>query len=151
TDAIVADSSANTVTFHLAQPWGPFLATLANAWGSVVDKKYTAANGGWDGDCKTWQNFYSPTSEDLDKTKLGSAENGTGPYVMDHWTQTQEIVLKAFPDYWRKDPLWQGGPSGAPKITTIVLKRVANFSTRLAELQAGDADMVQPGSNADWV
>jgi peptide/nickel transport system substrate-binding protein len=151
TSAIVADNTANTVTFHLAQPWGPFLASIANAWGSVVEKKWIGANGGWDGDCKTWQNFYSPTSEDLNKTKLGSGENGTGPYVMDHWTPTQEIVLKAFDGYWRTDPMWTGGPSGPAKLKNVVIKQVASFSTRLAALQAGDADAIQPGSSADWV
>src|SRR5579859_3582552 len=151
TGAIVADDKANTVTFHLAQPWGPFLGSIANAWGSISEKKWIGANGGWDGDCKTWQNFYSPTSEDLNKTKLGSTENGTGPYVMDHWTPTQEIVLKAFPDYWRKDPAWANGPTGPAKLQTIVLKQVASFSTRLAAFQAGDADFIDVGSPADWV
>ncbi len=33
TDAIVADKTANTVTFKLAQPWAPFMATLANSLG----------------------------------------------------------------------------------------------------------------------
>ena len=30
---IVADDAAGTVTMTLAQPWGPFIATLANSWG----------------------------------------------------------------------------------------------------------------------
>jgi peptide/nickel transport system substrate-binding protein len=149
--AIVADNAANTVTFHLAQSWGPFLATMANAWGSVSDKKWIGANGGWDGDCKTWQNFYSPTSADLNKLKLGSTENGTGPYVLDHWTPTQEVVLKAFDGYWRTDPAWPGGPTGPAKLKTIIMKTVANFSTRLAAFQAGDADFIDVGAPSDWL
>jgi len=151
TDAIVADDTANTVTFHLAQSWGPFLAVMANAWGSISDKKWIGANGGWDGNCKTWQNFYSPTSADLNKLKLGSTENGTGPYMLDHWTPTQEVVLKAFDGYWRTTPAWPGGPTGAPKLKTIIMKTVANFSTRLAALQAGDADIIDIGQPADWL
>ncbi len=58
TDAIVADDAAGTVTFTLANPWGPFLATIANSWGSVQSKAWVASKGGWDGDCATWQNFY---------------------------------------------------------------------------------------------
>jgi peptide/nickel transport system substrate-binding protein len=149
--AIVADNTANTVVFHLAQPWGPFMATLANGWGSIVDKKFVGANGGWDGDCKTWQNFYSPTPEDLNKTKLGSGENGTGPFILDHWTPTQEVVLKAFDGYWRTDPAWAGGPTGPAKLKTVIMKTVANFSTRLAAFQAGDADFVDTGSPSDWL
>jgi len=37
-DSIVADPAANTVTFKLAQPWAPFLATIAGGWGSVQSK-----------------------------------------------------------------------------------------------------------------
>jgi len=151
TAAIVADDTAGTVTFHLAQPWGPFLSVLANAWGSVTDKKWIGANGGWDGDCKTWQNFYAPSYDDENKLGIGSKENGTGPYMLDHWTPTQEVVLKANPNYWRTDAAWTGGPSGAPKIQTIIMKTVANFSTRLASLQAGDADFIDVGSPSDWL
>ena len=61
--AIVADDAAGTVTFNLAQSWGPFIATLANFWGGVTDKKWMVENGAWDGSCDTWQNFYGITSE----------------------------------------------------------------------------------------
>src|SRR5690606_14383290 len=53
--AIVADDAAGTVTMTLAQPWGPFLPTIANAWGSIMDQEWVVANGGWDGSCDTWQ------------------------------------------------------------------------------------------------
>jgi peptide/nickel transport system substrate-binding protein len=46
---IVADSAANTVTFHLAQPWGPFVITFVGMWGSIQEKAWVAANNGWDG------------------------------------------------------------------------------------------------------
>ncbi len=59
--AIVADDAAGTVTMNLAQPWGPFLPTLAKTWGSVMEKKWVVENGGWDGSCDTWQNFYGIT------------------------------------------------------------------------------------------
>jgi peptide/nickel transport system substrate-binding protein len=150
TSAIVADDTANTVVVHLAQPWGPFLATIANSWGSISEKKWVGANGGWDGDCKTWQNFYFVSSDTINKLKIGTTENGTGPYMLDHWTPTQEIVFKANPNYWRTTPAFDGGPSGVAKIQNIIIKNVTNFSTRLAALQAGDADFITPGSSADW-
>jgi len=151
TSAIVADDTAGTVTVHLAQPWGPFLATLANAWGSIVDKQWIGANGGWDGDCHTWQNFYQPTLADVNKLKLSSAENGTGPYQLDHWTAGQEIVLKAFDGYWRTQPAWTGGPSGVPRLKSIVIKLdVGQLADRLAALKSGQTDMIDPGSPTDW-
>ena len=156
TSAIVAADAANngeagSVTFHLAQPWGPFLASLANAWGSIVDKKWIAANGGWDGDCHTWQNFYQTTLADLNNLKLSTSENGTGPYQLDHWTAGQEIVLKAFDGYWRTQPAWTGGPAGAPKLKSIVVKLdMGQLSDRLAGLSSGQADVIDPGSPTDW-
>lgn len=149
-DAVVADDAAGTVTVHLSQPWGPFLATLAQSWGSVQDKKWVMANGGWDGDCATWQNFYGKTSDEINKTKLGSGENGTGPFMLDHWTPTEEIVLKANENYWRTEPAWEGGPSGAPAIKTLIFKEVTEFSTRLAMMQAGDADGLILGSSEQY-
>src|SRR5579859_2793866 len=149
--ALVADDKAGTVTFHLAQSWGPLLATLAGPWGSISDKEWIKANGGWDGDCHTWQKYYALGTSQSD-AKLVVAENGTGPYELDHWTPPKEIVLKAFDDYWRTAPAWPGGPSGAPQLKTIVINNSAgNFSRRLATLQAGNADTIDPDMSSDWV
>jgi peptide/nickel transport system substrate-binding protein len=148
--AVKADDAAGTVTFTLAQPWGPFMVTLAGSWAAIVDAKWVAANGGWDGSCDTWQKFYGASSDTLNKTKLGAGENGTGPYILDHWTPKQEIVLKSNPNYWAKEPLWDGGPSGEAKIKTVIIKAVDEFSTRFAAFQAGDADLASVGSAADW-
>src|SRR5579859_5869834 len=151
TSAITADDAANTVTFHLAQSWGPFLAALANAWGSIMDEKWVGASGGWDGDCHTWQKFYQTKSADINQLRIGTGENGTGPYVLDHWTPNQEIALKAFDAYWRTEPAWPGGPTGVPRLKTINLKtNVSQFATRLAALRAGEADMIDPQLSSDW-
>ena len=52
----------------------------------------------------------------------------------------EEIVLVANEDYWRTEPAWEGGHTGAPRIKTIILKNVTEFSTRYSMLQAGDAE-----------
>jgi peptide/nickel transport system substrate-binding protein len=150
TDAIVADAGAGTVTFHLAQAWGIMLPTIAQTWGSVQSKAWVGANGGWDGDCKTWQNFYAPSSEQLNELGLGTKENGTGPFKLDHWTPKEEIVLVANEDYWRTEPMWEGGPSGRPALDRIIIKEVDEWSTRFAAFQAGDTDMVILGSQANY-
>ncbi|MGD0003824.1 MAG: ABC transporter substrate-binding protein [Anaerolineaceae bacterium] len=148
---IVADDTAGTVTFKLAQPWGPFLDTLSGtSWGAIRDPKWVAANGGWDGDCTTWQKYYAPTSDETNKTLLGTGENGSGPYILVSWTPKDSLVYKANDSYWMKDPMWDGAPTGAPKIKNVVVKEVTEFSTRLAAFKAGDADMAAPGSAADW-
>ena len=127
--AIVADDTAGTVTFTLAQAWGPLLPTIANGWGSVMDKKWVIDGGGWDGTCDTWQNFYAPTSADDPFSKI---MNGTGAFKLDHWTPGQEIVLAKNATYW-------GDPA---KLDRVVIQIVPEFGTRFAALQAGDADIV---------
>lgn len=137
--AVVADDAAGTVTLNLAQPWAPLMPTLTQTWGSVMSAKWVAANGGWDGTCQTWQNFYGMTSADDPFTSIAM---GTGPYTLDHRTPGQEIVMKANPNYWRTEPAYDGGPSGVAKITTAMIKVIPEWGTRFSMLQAGDADIV---------
>jgi len=125
--AIVADDAAGTVTMTLAQAWGPFLPTIAQSWGSIMDQGWVVENGGWDGSCDTWQNFYAMQSADDPFTAI---ENGTGPFVLDHYTPGQEIV------YTRNDSYW----GTAPALERVVTLDVPEWGTRFAMLQAGDAD-----------
>ena len=150
-NAIVADDAAGTVTINLIQSWGPLIATLAQSWGSIIDKDWAIDNGTWDGDCATWQNYYGITSEDA---PLREVMNGTGPYMLDHWTPGEETVLVANPNYWRVEqnvPVFEGGPTG-PQVERIVKKLVGEWGTRFAMLQAGDADFVYvPRENVSQV
>lgn len=149
--AVVADDAAGTVTFNLSQPWGPFMATLAGTWGKTLDMEWAVEQGAWDGDCATWQNWYAPGSEN---DELSSIINGTGPYMLDHWTPGEEWVLARFDNYWRQDgtPKWEGGPSGLAQIETVIYKVVDEWGTRFAALQAGDAGWVGvPGENEPQV
>jgi peptide/nickel transport system substrate-binding protein len=136
-DAVTFDDTAGTVTMKMDHKWGPLWVTLAGGgWAYVQDQKWVGDNGDWNGDCKTWQNFYSIPSE---SGKLRNITNGTGPYILDHWTPGEEYVLTANPDY-RK---------GEAKLKRIVYKVVNEFGTRFATLQAGDADYIITGSTAD--
>jgi peptide/nickel transport system substrate-binding protein len=137
--AIVADDAAGTVTMTLAQPWGPFIATIASGWGSALDQDWAVANGAWDGSCDTWQNYYAEPSE---TDPLTTIMNGTGPFMLDHWTQGEELVLVRNDNYWREPA----------KLERIVFKSVDEWGTRFAMLQAGDADLVDvPAENRSQV
>jgi peptide/nickel transport system substrate-binding protein len=149
-DAIKADDPPGTVTFNLAQPWAPFLATLATTNGSILSKAWVIDNGGWDGDCSDWAKFYGRTTDDLNKTKLGSSANGTGPYVLDHWDVGKEIVLRSNEAYWRREPAWPGAPTGNPAIKEVTIRYIPDFETRSAMLHAGEADSIDLDTNADW-
>jgi ABC-type transport system substrate-binding protein len=125
----VVDDAANTVTMNLAVAWAPFLATIAQTWGSVMDAKWVGDNGGWDGSCDTWQNFYGMQAADDPLSKI---TNGTGPYSLDRWETGQQIVLKKFDGYF-------GTPAN---LDNVVIQIIPEWGTRFAELQAGDADVV---------
>jgi peptide/nickel transport system substrate-binding protein len=124
---IVADDAAGTVTMTLASSWGPFLPTIAQTWGSVMDMEWVAENGGWDGSCDTWQNFYAMTSAEDPFTGIA---NGTGPFKLDHVTPGEETVLVRNDSYW----------STPAQLERVVILDIAEFGTRFAMLQAGDAD-----------
>jgi peptide/nickel transport system substrate-binding protein len=145
--AIVADDAAGTVTMTLKQSWGPFLATIANNWGGIMDKEWVVEKGGWDGSCDTWQNFYGMTE---DEDPFTSIMNGTGPFKFDHWTKGQELVLVRNDDYWRTEPAWDGGPTGPAALERVVIQFVNEFGTRFSMFQAGDTDSLQIGSQADY-
>ena len=46
--------------------------------------------------------------------------------------------------------MWEGAPVGPAALKTVIIKQVDEFSTRLAMVQAGDADAVIVGSSEDW-
>ena len=127
--AIVADDTAGTVTFTLAQPWGPFLPTIANGWGSIMDSEWVIENGGWDGSCDTWQNTYGMTSAE---DPFSAIANGTGAFKLDHWTPGEEIVLVRNESYWGEAAL----------LERVMIKIITEFGTRFAMLQAGEADII---------
>ncbi len=133
--AIVADDAAGTVTMTLAQPWGPFLATIAQSWGSVMDKEWVIENGGWDGTCATWQNFYGMASAD---DPFSTIANGTGPFILEKFANGEEIILARNEDYW----------AGPAKLERVILKQVPEWGTRFSMMQAGDADLATvPSAN----
>ncbi len=137
---IVADDAAGTVTYKFNQPVPWLLALTSQQFlGGILDQEWMKEKGDWDGDCATWSKFADPAAEG---TILFKTANGTGPYKLDHWTPGEEIVLVANEDYWRKEPMWEGGPSGVASIKRAVIKNVDEWGTRLSMLQAGDADEI---------
>lgn len=135
-NAIVADTDNWQVVFNLAQPWSPFLNTLIGSWGSILDKEWAVANGAWDGDCVTWHNYYTSYEGD----PLATITNGTGPFMLDHWTPGDEIVLNKNPLYWRDTPMWEGGPTGPTMFDKYTRKIVSDGTTRADMLLNGEAD-----------
>jgi len=138
TDAIVADEEGGTVTLALAQPWAPFLQIIAAGWGSIVDKGWAIEQGVWDGDCGTWQNYYSPEYE---ANPLHRAMNGTGPYKLDHYKENEELLLLRNENYWRTEPAWEGGPVGPAAVESVTYKVAPQiWAEQFTMIRKGEVD-----------
>jgi peptide/nickel transport system substrate-binding protein len=136
----VADDEAGTVTYNLYAPTPWFLALMAQSFlGGINDKEWMIENGAWDDDCNTWVNWADPAAED---SILFNKTNGTGPYLLDHWTPGEETVMVAFEDYWRTESMWEGVPGGPARISRVLVKNINEWGTRLAMFEAGDADYI---------
>ena len=61
---------------------------------------------------------------------------GTGPFVFDHWTPGQEIVLKKNPDYWEP---------GRPYLDGVTFAFSLSSTTALLRLQRGQIDVLGDG------
>ncbi len=135
--AIVADDAAGTVTMTLAQSWSPFLATLAGTFSSILSQSWVQAQGGWNGSCSTWQDYYAMSGTE---DPLTSIMNGTGPFKLNHWTVGSELVLDRNASYWRTTPMWPNGPSGQAGFSQVILRKVASANDAANLLVNGEAD-----------
>lgn len=69
---------------------------------------------------------------DADPEALMSEPNGTGPYTLVTWDRNNEVVLRAKADYHR----------GEAQIDEVVFRTLPEATTRLAEIQAGNVDVI---------
>jgi peptide/nickel transport system substrate-binding protein len=136
--AVEYDDDARTLTLHLAAPFGPTMQLLSNGWASPLDQEWMAEQGDWDGDCSTWVQYHDPAAED---SVIFNVENGTGPFKLEYWRPGDEISMVRNEDYWRTEPMWEGGPSGPAFFDRVVYKIVDEWGTRFAMFEAGDVDM----------
>ncbi len=103
----------NRVRFVLKEPWPDFMAfygTSATGAAWIVPKKYIEKVG-----------------DDAFKQK----PIGAGPYKLVSFTPGVELVLEAFPEYWRK----------APTVKRLVMKSIVDETTRAAAVKTGQVDI----------
>ncbi len=101
------------VRFHLAAPWPDFMTffgTTASGAGLVLPKKYLTEIG----------------DDGFKKHPIGA-----GPYKFVSTRPGIEVVLEAFPDYWRR----------VPNVKTLVMRSVPEATTRSLMVQTGEADI----------
>jgi peptide/nickel transport system substrate-binding protein len=102
-----------TLRIRLKEPWPDFMTfygTTATAAGIVVPKKYVTQVG----------------DEGFRKHPIGA-----GPYRFVSHQPGVEVVLEAYPGYWRH----------APYVKRIVMKSVPEGTSRVAMLKNGEADI----------
>ena len=127
----VVEVDGDKVVFHLAQAYAPFINILSYGgnWSSIIDKKWSIAQGDWDGKADNWWKYHDPENE---KDPLYAIENGTGPFVLQKWVPEEILMLERFDDYWR----------GPAKIKNVQIKYISEYTTRKLMLQTGDADII---------
>ncbi|HEX5231915.1 MAG TPA: ABC transporter substrate-binding protein [Bradyrhizobium sp.] len=110
--AAVETPDSSHVRFKLKNPWPDFLTfyATASAAGWIVPKKYI---------------------EKVGEDGFKKAPVGAGPYKFVSFNPGLELVLEAFPDYWRKPP----------PVKRLVWKVIPDETTRLAALKLGEVDI----------
>src|SRR5262249_1673695 len=103
----------NRVRFVLKEQWPDFMAfygTSATGAAWIVPKKYV---------------------EKVGEDGFRKAPVGAGPFKFVSFNPGVELVLEAFPDYWRK----------APHVKRIVVRSIPDENTRAAALKTGEVDV----------
>jgi peptide/nickel transport system substrate-binding protein len=103
----------NRVRIVLREPWPDFMAfygTSATGAGWIVPKKYVERVG----------------DDGFKKMPIGA-----GPFRFVSFTAGVELVMEAFPGYWRK----------TPHVKRIVMRSIPDESTRAAAVKTGEVDL----------
>jgi peptide/nickel transport system substrate-binding protein len=112
--------SPNRVRFVLKEAWPDFMAfygTSATGAGWIVPKKYI---------------------EKVGEDGFKKAPVGAGPFKFVSFNPGIELVLEAFPDYWRKPP----------QVKRMIMRSIPDESTRAAAVKTGEVDLAYLFSGA---
>lgn len=101
--------SSHVLEIKLKQPYAPFLNTLAMpAYGIASSKAIKTYN-------ETLR--YHPV--------------GTGPFILESWTEDDQIILSKNIDYWQ----------GAPAVDQLQFKTISDHNARLTALKSGEVQI----------
>ncbi len=136
-DSSITCPDPYTAVFHLQSASPTFFARMLFSAASIIDMKWAVANGQWDGTEATWKKWIG---YDLhNNSYLQNHMNGTGPYQMVQWVPGQKFVAKAYANYW----------GSKPALTNVLINRDKEVSTRILNLQKGNADYIDLGARSD--
>lgn len=83
---------------------------------------------------------YLAGSNSINDAPFNSLPIGTGPFRVVRWDRGTDVVLKAYPGYFK----------GAPKLKEVIFKIYTDGNTLLNALKAHDIDMLARGSSQLW-
>jgi peptide/nickel transport system substrate-binding protein len=109
----------STVVIKLSAPSDSFLSAFAGMYTVKMISPKAIKDNQKDGD---WGQAY-----------LRDHMVGTGPFMLDSYTQSQQAVLKRNPDYWRG---WDGN-----HFDRVIIKYIQEPSTERLLLEQGDIDV----------
>lgn len=107
-----------TVQFKTENPFAPLPAHLAHNAGSIIAPS-------------------AMEEENNGGKKVDENPVGTGPFVYGTWNRGAEIVLNKNENYW----------NGAPALDSIKFVVNAEQATRVAQLETGEAHVIQVGAS----
>lgn len=149
----------NSVSFHLVQPFPPFLQVLTGGVGTpIVDSEFVIENGGWPGftgdnatDTTNMEMFNNPELGTETLFELGGAESG--PWKLVSWDRTTGEVLLTANENWVVPSDEWGAVFGDRGVENILFREVFENSTRELGLQQGEIDVidVQPAARLDEI
>lgn len=102
------------------KPYAPSLVLncLTAGIGSVVDSKRLREH---------------EENGDMGHAWLRTHSAGSGPFALKDWRPNEILILESFPDYWR----------GAPAMTRVIIRHIAEPATQRLLLEKGDIDIAR--------
>jgi peptide/nickel transport system substrate-binding protein len=108
-----------TVEIKLKHPYQPFLQVLAHSVCAIVSPTAVEQHGGVEANTiNQWMN-----------TNMV----GTGPFVLEKWTQGSEVLLRRNDKYWGQKPA----------LNRVVIRTIKEPTTQMMNLQRGDIDIAE--------
>jgi peptide/nickel transport system substrate-binding protein len=105
-----------TVVLHLTKPYSPFLETFFSTAGANP--------------CVLPKHLLSQYPN-INNVPYNAKPVGIGPFKVERWDRTQDVILVANPLYWR----------GRPKLDKVIFKIVPDRNTLLAQMQSHEVDL----------
>jgi peptide/nickel transport system substrate-binding protein len=120
------------VEFTTPEPFAPFLRNT----GLAILPAHALRDAVTTLDSEGKPRFLSVWGTDTDPKQIVC----NGPYLLDRYSTSQQVVFRRNPNYWKKDA--QGNQE--PYIERVVWRLVENRDTHLLKFRSGDLDTIEP-------